>query len=158
MEETKATEAIVPAIAPEGKVETAPEDVESQLAKLEAEKENYRKAYLKEAEKNKPGESLGTDEEKMRSIAAEMLANSRIAEIAREQDAIIQKALKENKELKLALSNKPTTTPTSVGAHAEGQTVTDTSVTPEQLTYFKSKNWSEKDIERYKQNLRKNTR
>ena len=152
------TEAIAPAIVPGEKVVAAPEDPEARLKQLEEEKENYRKAYLKESEKNrKPKENLDEDdEEKMRRIAAETLANSRIAEIAREQDGIIQKALKENKELKLALTNKTTSAPAAaLGTHSETIAVQDTLITPDQMASFKAKGWSDKDIERYKQNLRK---
>lgn len=156
MDETKATEANAPAIAPEEKVVASPEDAEARFAKLEEEKENYRKAYLKESEKNKQPENLG-DEERMETVAKKVLADSRLAEIAREQDAIIQKALKENRELKLAQMNKPST-PAAVGTHNESQSVTDTLVTPEQMAFFKSKNWDDKTIERYKRNLQKNTR
>ncbi len=159
MEENKATEAIVPSIATEEKVVVSPEDAEARFQKLEEEKENYRKAYLKESEKNrKPAEELDEDG-KMEEVARRVLAESRLAEIAREQDSIIQKALKENKELKLAQLNKTTTTPPAAqGTHSEGQPVTDTSVTPEQLAAFKAKGWNDKDIERYKRNLAKSGR
>jgi hypothetical protein len=66
--------------------------------------------------------------------------------------------LKENTELKLTLKNKSNGIPTSVGSHTEGYQVQDTSVTPEQLAAFKSRGWSDKDIERYKKNLNKNSR
>lgn len=146
------TETNVPAIVPEEKVVAAPEDAEARLAKLEAEKENYRKAYLKEADKNKTRSDNNDEdaEEKMRRIAAETLANSRIAEIAREQDVIISQALKENKELKLAQLNK-TTAPAALGTHSEGTAVQDTMITPDQMNYFKNTlKWSDKEIERYK--------
>ena len=147
MNETKGTETIAPTIPPE-------QDYAAQIAKLETEKENYRKAYLKEAEKG--GNPADEDEDgRMRRIAQEELSNSRLVEIAREQDEIIQKALKENKELKLAHLNKTDAPPAALGAHAEGMPVRDTSVTPEQIAHFKSKGWTDADIERYKQNLRK---
>lgn len=138
-------------------------DLESRFAQLEAEKlkavgeaANYKMAYLKEKSKQKE-ESFEDEEgdEKFRRIAREELANSRLAEIATEQDAIIKKALRENKELKLAQLNKTNTPPAAMGTHSEGTPVKDTLVTPEQLAYFKSKNYTEKDIERYKKNLQK---
>lgn len=140
----------------ETKVETIPaqEDLEARVAQLEEEKTNYQAAYLKEKAKNHDGES---DDEKMRRIAEEAVANSRIADIARETDAIMRKALKENKELKLAKLNK-TDIPASTTVHSEGQPVKDTLITPEQMAAFKAQGRSDKWIENYKRNLSRNAR
>jgi hypothetical protein len=155
----QATEANGQSIATDEKVLAAPEDAEARFLKLEEEKENYRKAYLKESEKNKGHVEYPEYEEKMVEVARKVLTESRLAEIAREQDAIIQKALKENKELKLAQLNKTTATPVAaVGTHSESTPVRDTLITPEQLAAFKAKGWSDQDIERYKKNLARNTR
>lgn len=157
-EEIKATEANVQTIA-------SAEDLETKVAALEAEKAvllkeveagaNYRIAYLKE--KNKPKDE-DDDDLKMRRIAQEALADSRLAEIAREQDAIIKKALKENKELKLAQLNR-TDIPVTTTTHSESSiTAKDTLVTPQQLASFKVMGWDDNKIERYKKNLVKNAR
>lgn len=162
MDKTNATEASAPAIAPK-EIEV---DLEARYAALEAEKAklieegaNYKLAYLKEAKRNKGNEiPEGDDDERIRRIANEALANSQLAEIARQQDAMLKNALKENKELKLAQLNKTSGVPSAIGSHTEGKAVSDTLVTPEQLVAFKARGWSEKDIERYKKNLLKNTR
>ena len=165
----KATEANVPKIATEETVKTSPtvteEDLEAKNVALEEEKrrlleerENYKRAYLKE--RRKKGEEIIdeedvlNDEDKLRKIAREEMSNSRLAEIAREQDLIIKKALRENKELKLVNLNK-NTPPASVGTHSESTSVTSTLITPEQMAEFKRRGWDEKDIERYKKNLQK---
>ena len=164
MEEKKAIEANAEAIAPQEEVKVltpTEEDLEARNKALEDEKArlieesaNYKMAYLKEKSKKKEDFEEGeNDEDKMRRIAQETLADSRLAEIAMEQDAIIKKALKENKELKLAHLNKTNTPPAAVGTHTEGIEVKDTMVTPEQMTAFKAKGWTDKDIERYKKNL-----
>lgn len=160
MDPKNATE--VPAIAPEiveTPTLTQEEDLGAKFAKLEEEKENYRKAYLKEHDKNKaPKENLDGDltEDRISEIVDKRLADSRIVEIAREQDSIIQKALKENKELKLAHLNKTTATPSAaLGTHSEAAQVKDTSITADQLAAFKAKGWTDKDIERYKKNVRR---
>lgn len=134
--------------------------LEAEKAKLIEESANYKLAYLKEKNKKKEEIDLGEedDDSRIRRIANETLANSRLADIAREQDEIIRKALKENKELKLAHMNKANGIPTIIGSHTEGAVVQDTSVTPEQLAAFKSRGWSDKDIERYKKNIQKNSR
>lgn len=143
--------------APIASQETPPapiDDAEARIAQLETEKENYRKAYLK-ASKGKDPEGTESDEDKMKRIAEEAVANSRLADISREQDAIIKSALKENRELKLASMNK-TTPPANMGSHSESQPVRDTLVTPDQMAEFKRRGWSDKDIERYKKNLQRN--
>lgn len=130
------------------------EDLEAKLAKLEAEKENYRKAYLKEAARKEEPVDEEEDDKITRKVN-EAIAGTKLAEIAREQDEIIKKALKENKELKLAQLNKGGTPLAAIGSHSEGIPVKDTLITQEQMAYFKSKKWSDQDIERYKKNLQK---
>ncbi len=145
-----------PVVAPNEDYETKIEQLETEKASLITETANWKMAALKA--KSKSREVLDedeTEEDKMRRIAAETLASSRLAEITREQDAIIKKALKENKELKLAHLNKPNGLPTGVGSHTESKAVQDTMVTPEQLESFKKMKWTEKDIERYKNNLKR---
>ncbi len=156
------------AAAPESTVTTTvttpTEDPEARIAKLEEEKAklmeegaNWKVAALK-YKKEAKGQPLEdeSEEDKMRRIAAEALRDSRLAEIAIEQDDLIKKTLKRNKELELALQNKTTTAPAAaLGSHSEGQSVKDTTVTPEQIAAFKARGWSEKDIERYKKNLRR---
>lgn len=139
------------------------EDLEAKVTALEAEKarlieekSNYQVAYLKEKKRKEDDDDepiSGSDE--MRRIAREELANSRLVEIAQQQDEIIKKALKENKELKLAHLNKTNTPLASIGTHSESQPVKDTLVTPEQMSAFKARGWTDKDIERYKKNLQK---
>lgn len=138
---------------------TEASDAEARIAALEGEKAklieegaNWKVAALK-YKKNEDSDDE-SDDDRMRRIAQETLANSRLVDIAREQDDIIKRALKENRELKLAQLNKTTTTPpAAVGTHSEGRPVTDTLVTPDQLSAFKARGWSDKDIERYKKNL-----
>lgn len=140
------------------------DDLEARNAALEAEKarlieeaSNYKVAYLKEKSKNKgDDEDAGTDgDERLRQITREELANSKIAQIAYEQDQIIKKALKENKELKLAQMNKTGAPAASIGAHSEAAPVRDTLVTPDQMAAFKARGWNDKDIERYKKNIQR---
>lgn len=140
-----------------------PDDNEARFAQLEAEKAkaieeaaNWKVAALKaKAKAKEEGTDLDDDEERMEAIAKRTLANSRLAEIAKEQEAIIQRTLKENKELKLAFQNKGGSPPAGMGSHSESTPVRDTLVTPEQMAAFKSRGWSDKDIERYKKNLQR---
>jgi len=158
MEEKKpATEANVQPIATGEqvvKVTVEDEDLEQKVAKLEEEKANYQAAYLKERAKNHEDE---TDEDKFRRIAREELQNSHILDLENQKERLLQKALKENRELKLAVKNK-TDIPVSTTVHSEGQAVRDTLITPEQMAHFKAMGKSDKWIENYKKNLVKNTR
>ncbi len=158
---------ITPAAAPVEEPAIAPtEDLEAKVASLEAERarlveetSNWKLAALKAKGKVKEEPVISGDENNvdvLRRIAREELANSRLAEINREQEAINKKALKENKELKLALANRTSVTPSAtIGTHNEGKPVTDTLVTPEQIAAFKARGWTDKDIERYKKNYTK---
>lgn len=136
---------------------TETSDAEDRLAQLEVEKANYKMAFLKEKNKNKQISNVNdedeTEDERIERIIAEKLAQSKIMQIDAEKEAIYQKAIKENKEMKLAQINKTTTPPAVIGSHSESTPVTDTIVTPEQSAAFKQKGWSDKDIERYKKNL-----
>lgn len=130
------------------------DDAEARIAALEIERNNYKIALSKEKTKKKPEDFADEDEEdKIQRIVDARIASSKIAAIDAEKEAIYQKAIKENKELKLAHLNKQTTPPGTMGSHNESIAVTDTLVTPEQMAYFKSKNYTDKDIERYKKNL-----
>jgi len=170
-EEKKAAEAIALATAQEEErkkkeAENAPTEAEVKILALEAEKNailereaNYRLAYLKEKKKNEgqvdPDE---TEDERVRRITREELANVRVSQIDTEKEELLKKTLRENKELKLAIQNKPTNTSTGAGGSTEQPIVVSTVVTPEQITAFKARGWTEKDIERYKKNLQKNSR
>lgn len=128
--------------------------LETEKAKLIEERENYKVGMLK-AKAQAKEEGIEPDEdERMERVARKALAESRLAEIAREQDTIITKALKENKELKLAQLNKKEPG-AAVGTHSEGIPVRDTLVTPDQMAAFKSRGWDDKKIERYKKNLQR---
>ena len=167
-EEKKAIEANAQAIALEEakkKVEqdAQPTPEQKRIAELETEQTiilereaNYKKAYLKEVEKNK---SLGlpeeSDEDRIRRITREELAQTRINEIDSEKESLYKKTLKENQELKLAIQNKAPNISTGSGGSTENAVVTSTLITPEQLAHFKSRGWTDADIERYKTNLRK---
>lgn len=172
-EERKATEANALAIAQEearkkaeaDALANAPTPEQAKIVALEAEKAailereaNYKLAYLKEKKKNEgAGDPEETDEERVRRIVREEQSRERLTQIDSEKEALFQKTLKENRELRLANQNKPGGS-TAAGASTEQPVVASTLVTPEQITAFKARGWTDKDIERYKVNLRKNIR
>lgn len=126
--------------------------LEAENAKLMEERENYRIGMLKAKANAK--ENPEDDDERVTLIARQAIADSRLVEIAKEKQAIIDRTIKENKELKLAVLNKNQPA-AGVGSHSESSPVQDTSITPEQLEAFKRRGWTEKDIERYKKNLKR---
>lgn len=128
--------------------------LEAEKARLIEERENYKIAYLKEkSKKESSGETMG-DDERLRHIAREELATSKISEVNKQQEEVNQKIRKENKELKIALLNKKDI-PAAAGSSTESVTVKDTLITPEQMSAFKARNWNDKDIERYKKNIQR---
>lgn len=166
-EEEKAAEAKAQATALEAQkikdAEKSPEQV--RIETLEKEKNeilvreaNYKAAYLKEVKKNEGTALEETDDERVRRIVREEQSRDRLTQIDNEKEALLQKALKENKELRLANQNKPSNSSTGAGGSSEQPIVVSTVVTPEQIAAFKARGWSDKDIERYKRNLQKNSR
>ncbi len=159
---TVTTETIAPQIVEASTTLTTNEDAESRLAELEAQKQkaveeaaNYKLAYLKEKSKKQETFEDETEDERIERIVNQKIADTKIAQIDAEKEALLRKALKENKELKLAQMNRTTTPPAGMGTHSEGPTVQSTLVTPDQMSAFKAKGWTDKDIERYKKNLQK---
>lgn len=157
MDKPNATETNTATIASQGG-QASPDDAEARLTKLETEKENYRQAYLKEVDKNKKAREEGTmteEEEKMANVARKVLTDMQVTGIDREKEALLEKTLKENKELKLAHLNK-NGPPAAMGTHSETVAVMDGTISPEQMAYFKNTlKWDDKTIASYKANLRK---
>ena len=152
------------ATAPQAETSTVTnDDAEARIAQLEADKAklitenaNYKLGILK-AKGKKQDEDFEeeTEEERIARIVQEKLTQTKISQIDSEKEELLKKLAKENKELKLAQLNKTNTPPASIGTHSEAPGVQDTLVTPEQLAAFKKMGWDDKDIERYKANLRK---
>lgn len=132
------------------------DDTEAQLRAKDAEIANWKAAALKFKEKAKQGVPNETEDERIQRIVDERIADSQLAKASSEKDALLDKVLKENRELKLAQLNKPDV-PASSGSHSESQVVTDTLITPDQMAQLKKMypNWTDKDFERYKKNLRR---
>ena len=132
-------------------------ELEAEKAKLATERDNYRIGMLKA--KGKTPVVLDEDEgedDKIRRISSETLADSRLADIARELDSIIKKALIENKELKMALKNKPSTIAVSTGSESTQAVATSGILSKEDIDIAKARGWSDKKIELLKKNIQTN--
>jgi hypothetical protein len=100
--------------------------LEAEKMKLAEERENYRKAALN-AKKQLRNNSYGAEEEeededldaRIARVVVATQQSSREAEIDRQKQALLDKALKENEELKRALTSRSGGSPASVGANLD---------------------------------------
>lgn len=152
-----------PEIDPEVDYEAQNSALIEELARVEKEKENYKRAALK-AKGKLPQPSSYEEEEEPSDLEAliekkveEKLILSRETQIRRQQEELIKKALKENKELKLALQAKSQISNTSIGASGSSSSPapSDGVLTKEQIQLFKQQGWDDTKIQRLKDNLLK---
>jgi hypothetical protein len=140
-------------------VENRIKTLEEENAKLIEEGSNWKLAALKYKGKQEPESQYETDDEKYRRIAREeaerAMVSNKINTNEAEKKRLIEQLVRENKELKLASLSKTNTPPAAVGSTSESRPVRDTLITSEQMTAFKARGWTDKDIERYKKNLQR---
>lgn len=148
--------------AADKKAEEEASELENKMKALEDEKNkaieeaaNWKIAALKAKGKAPNDDEDETEDERIARLVAENLAKNKVAHLESEKAKLLEQALKENKELKLAQLHGKKEPPAAQGGHSEGQSVRDTLVTKEQEAAFKSRGWSDKDIERYKKNLQR---
>lgn len=95
--------------------------------------------------------------EKYRQIAREesekTLAESTLAKALQEKDDLVQKALRENKELKLTLANRPSSTPQGAGADTT-EAATAEIIPADMLAKFKAEGKSEAFLDRLRAQIR----
>jgi hypothetical protein len=107
------------------------------IAKLETDKDNYRKMALKYKKDSKEEpedvEPELSGDERIRAIVKEEFYNSEIAEAQRKKDELLTKLVRENKELKVANKNSVKSNISSGGGGAEEREVPDNSISPEKL-------------------------
>lgn len=144
-----------PTEIPEVDWEAKSKDLEAKLAKVSEDRDNYRKGLL--AAKGRG--DTETEDERIARIVQDKYLETQEAQLNREKDDIAQKAIQENKELKVALRNRG-----QVGASAStggGQNTTEVKTdffTPEQLKAMEERSRMTGipiDPEKVKQNLLK---
>lgn len=149
--------------AADKKAEEEAGELEAKMKALEEEKNkaieeaaNWKVAALKSKSKQAQDDDEGeSEEDRVSRLVAESLSKNKVAQLDSERAKLLEQALKENKELKLAQLHGKKEPPVAQGGHNEGQSVQSTLVTKEQETAFRSRGWTDKDIERYKKNLLK---
>ena len=133
---------------------------DAKLAKVQQEKENYRKGMLK-AKGKLPAEDETDDvppenwREEARRIAREEYLTTQEAQLQAERDDAFKAVIKRNKELTVALKNRGSISATSAQGSNQDKPEfkTDSFFSPEQIQQFKAKGWDDKKIERAKQNM-----
>ena len=94
--------------APAGEktAETLLSEANARIAKVEEERDNYRKGMLKAKGKLDDNEEVDPAEI-ARQAALEAIANSDLGKALKERDEFIVKTMKENSELRLSVKNRP---------------------------------------------------
>ena len=135
---------------------------DAEIAKVAAEKENYKKGLLKAKGKLPEDDQSDTDSlEDMETIidrkVTEKLLSTKEAQLQAERDNALKAVLKRNKELELALKNRGQITSASgSGSNQDKPEVrTDNYFSPEQISALKAKGFDDKKIETLKNNLAK---
>lgn len=133
---------------------------DAEIAKVQEEKENYRKGML--IAKGKMPEDRRTDdgepetaESMTRRIVQETMLSTKEAQLQAEKDAAIAALAKRNKELETALRNRSqVSSQTGEGSNQdkpEGKR--DNYFSNDQLSSLKAKGWSDQKIEAAKKNM-----
>lgn len=133
---------------------------DAEIAKVQAEKENYRKGLLKAKGKIPADYQTDTDEpedtESMtRRIVNETILSTKEAQLQAEKDATIKAQSKRLKELEIALKNRGQITSNSAdGSNQEKpEGKKDNYFSNDQLTALRAKGYDDKKIETLKKNM-----
>lgn len=147
-EELKTT---VPAVPPElTDTEKAFLALEQRAKKAEADRDNYKTALL--VKKGKiPAEEIQTGEESIDEIVErkvrENIMNLESEKIRQEREELIQKTLRENRELKLAVQNRSQISNFSQGTSQDKPEGKSNNLwSDEQLAYFKERNLDPEEV------------
>jgi hypothetical protein len=116
--------------------ETILKEKDSKISRLAADRDNYRTGmlkYKKLAEDNPDDKSL--DEERVKQMIKEEMVSSELFKEQTEKEALVMTLAKENKELKVAMSNKSQISNLPGGSSQPGDTKVE-ELTDDQKSYF----------------------
>lgn len=140
--ETTPEDAGTPIVPEEADLLNEFQSVLEKLDKAERDRDNYKKGLLARKRGEPIPEQLEEDEVERRAEekAKELFKEAQLTEALKKKDEIALKALKENRELKIALKNRSgiVTTP-SGGSQPDPAPSKDTFWTADQLAYFKKR-------------------
>lgn len=133
-------------------------EANERITKLADERDNYKRGLLKakgKLDEEDLDPSREADIEKMvdAKVKAALLETQYTA-AQKERDELLSKIVKENKELRLAIKNKPGGG-TSSGGGSSGPKVSDNILSEEQERELRTvRGWDDKKVDAYKKNLR----
>jgi hypothetical protein len=142
-------------------------DLEAELTKLREEnvrlstdRENYRKGMLKAKGKLQEEEDEVLPQpqlaETIEKIVSEKLLATQESQNLIKQEELVKKALKENRELKLALANRSNLDNSGSGSGGgDIPAVKENFLAPAQIQALKARGWDDKKIELFKKNMAK---
>lgn len=131
---------------------------EAELKKLAEERDNYKNGLLK-AKGKLTEEPSGNDdpqlseEERMRKIVREEMMATQEAKLLAEKEAILQQALKENREMKIALGSKQGIKTSGDGAPSDNKVATPQYFSDEQINDLKARGFDEAKIKKLVENM-----
>jgi hypothetical protein len=137
--ETKSEETTEAPAVDEVDYEALLKEKDEKIAKITADKDNYRKMALKYKKGEEEVEPELSDEEKLRAIVKEELFNSDLAQAQREKDDLLAKLVRENKELKIANKNsvKSNLSPGGVGYDSSKKDEEKSEFSPQKIAQLK---------------------
>ena len=131
-------------------------DKDAELARLATERDNYQKGMLI-AKGKLPPEDPPAEQLDVAALVQEevqkALFSTREAQLKAEKDALLQKALNENKELKTALANKTGISTTPSGTSSDSQVTTTQYFSNEQIAELKARGLTDEMIKKAAQNM-----
>ena len=127
-------------------------DKDAELANLAKDRDNYKKGLLIAKGKLPAEDPLITEQPDVATLVQEevqkALFSTREAQLRAEKEAILQKALLENKELKTALANKTGISTTPSGTSSDSQVTTTQYFSNEQIAELKARGLTDEMIKK----------
>ncbi len=133
---------------------------DAEIKKIAEERDNYKAGLLKAKGKN--GSEPADDDHqpddldsKIQKAVQETLYSEKEKRLQAEKDALFQQALKENREMKVALGNKQGISTTGDGGSSDTKTTTPQFFSDEQIRDLKARGWDDAKIKKAAENMRR---
>lgn len=154
MEEKKVVDGGAPATGAENVLsaeETRLAELNAKLLKTETERDNYKKGMLiakGKIEDDEEPPAVDVSELVKKEVQAALNDSDYLATV-KERDELIEKTMRENRELRLAFKGKAGA-PSASGSNQDSQKVADHVLSEEQERDLKSRGWDDKKIAHFK--------
>lgn len=141
--------------------QTLLEQKNAEIASLTRDRDNYKKGLLKSKGKiteEEPSSDVYEQpqiEEIVAKQVQEALHAAKLNQIEAEKNALIEKALRENKELKIALANKQGISTAPSGTSSDTSTSSTSYWSPDQIKELKDKGFTDEMIRQAAQNAKR---